>query len=99
MVTAVTPQAATLELAEGISGELRANEFSQARVDDLTSKVNVGDEIEAKITHVDRKSKKISLSVRAKDFAEEKAAIKDYMRSEDASTGTSLGDIFKELKN
>ncbi len=99
IVTEVTAQAATLELAEGIVGELRANEFAQDRVDDLTTKVNVGDEIEAKITHVDRKTKKVSLSIRAKDAAEEKAAIKDYMRSDDSSTGTSLGDIFKELKN
>ncbi len=98
-VTEVTPQMATLELAEGIIGELRASEFSQARVDDLTSKLNVDDEIEAKITHVDRKSKKVSLSIRAKDAAEEKAAIQDYMRSDESSTGTSLGDIFKELKN
>ncbi len=98
-VTEVTAQAATLELAEGIVGELRANEFSQERIDDLTTKVNVGDEIEAKITHVDRKTKKISLSVRAKDVAEEKAAIKDYMRSDESTTGTSLGDIFKELNS
>ncbi|PIE82571.1 MAG: 30S ribosomal protein S1 [Cardiobacteriales bacterium] len=98
-VIEVTPQMATLELAEGIIGELRASEFSQARVDDLTSKLNVDDEVEAKITHVDRKSKKVSLSIRAKDAAEEKAAIQDYMRSDESSTGTSLGDIFKELKN
>ncbi len=98
-VTEVNAQAATLELAEGIVGELRANEFSQERLEDLTTKVSVGDEIEAKITNVDRKTKKISLSVRAKDVAEEKAVIKDYLRSDDSATGTSLGDIFKELGN
>ncbi|PID65874.1 MAG: 30S ribosomal protein S1 [Gammaproteobacteria bacterium] len=98
-VTDVTPQAATLELDEGITGELRVNEFSNERVEDLTSKVSVGDELEAAITYVDRKNKSVSLSIRAKDSAEEKAAIKEYARSDNASSHTSLGDIFKELKD
>ncbi len=99
VVTEVNAQAATLELAEGIVGELRANEFSQERIDDLSAHLKVGDEVEAKIIHVDRKTKQISLSVRAKDVAEEKAAIKDFMRSDSSASSTSLGDIFKELND
>ncbi|PIE46131.1 MAG: 30S ribosomal protein S1 [Gammaproteobacteria bacterium] len=98
-VVEVTPQLATLDLGEGIVGEMRVNEFSRDRLDDLTTKVSVGDELEAKIIHIDRRAKQVSLSIRAKDFAEEKAAIKDYMRTDSSSSSTSLGDIFKELKD
>lgn len=98
-VASVNPQIAVVDLAEGVTGELRVSEFSNERVEDLTDKINVGDEIEAAITHIDRKNKSVSLSIRAKDSAEEKAAIKDYMRSESNASHTSLGDIFKELKD
>lgn len=98
-VTEVTAQAATLALAEGITGELRVNEYSAERLDDLTTKVNVGDELEAAITHIDRKNKSVALSIRAKDSAEEKAAIQEYKRSDNTTSHTSLGDIFKELKD
>jgi len=96
-VTEVTAQAATLALNEDIVGELRANEFSNERVDDLTAKVNVGDKLEVVITNIDRKSKKIALSVKAKVRAEEKAAVENYMQNEEGAISTSLGDIFKEI--
>lgn len=98
-VIEVTAQAAILELADGITGELRVSEFSQERLDDLSTKVSVGEELEAAITHVDRKNKRVSLSIRAKDNAEEKAAIQEYKRSDTTGSHTSLGDIFKELKD
>ncbi len=98
-VTEVNPQIATLELADGVAGELRVSEFSHERVEDLTDKLDAGQEIEAAIIHIDRKNKRVSLSIRAKDSAEEKATIKDYMRSESNASHTSLGDIFKELKD
>ncbi len=98
-VIEVTAQAATLELDEGITGDLRVSEFSNERVEDLTTKVNVGDELEAAITHIDRKNKSVSLSVRAKHSAEEKAAIQEYKRGDNTSSHTSLGDIFKELND
>lgn len=99
IVTEVDDKVATVDLAEGVVGELRIGEFSQERIDSLNSVLNVGDEIEAKITNVDRKNKVVALSVRAKEVSEEKAAIQDYMKSDNSSTGTSLGDIFKELKD
>lgn len=98
-VIEVTAQAATLELDEGITGELRVSEFSNERVEDLTTKVNVGDELEAAITHIDRKNKSVSLSIRAKHSAEEKAAIQEYKRGDNTASHTSLGDIFKELND
>ncbi len=99
-VIEVNERFATVEIDEGITGELRANEFSKERINDLSAVLKVGEDVEAKIINVDRKTKAISLSIRAKEVSEEQEAIKDYMRS-DSSTGssTSLGDIFKELKD
>ena len=59
------------------------------------SALNIGDQVEAKFTGVDRKNRMLTLSIKAKDFAEEKATIANY--SSDASIGTSsLGDLLKE---
>ncbi|HGH3076799.1 TPA: S1 RNA-binding domain-containing protein, partial [Legionella pneumophila] len=62
--------------------------------DDATTIVKVGDEVEAKITNIDRKNRTISLSVKAKDAQDEADAIKKYSRTEAAST--TLGDLLKE---
>ncbi len=74
-VTAVDAKGATVELAGGVEGYLRASEATRDRVEDATLVLNVGDEVEAKYTGVDRKNRVISLSVRAKDEADEKDAI------------------------
>lgn len=97
-VVEVDERQAVIELAEGIHGTLKAAEASIERVEDLSKLLSVGDEVEAKVLGVDRKHKVLNLSVRAKDVAEEKAVIQDYTRKDNQS-GTSLGDIFKELEN
>lgn len=71
-VTAVDAKGATVELADGVEGYLRASEASRDRVEDATLVLSVGDEVEAKFTGVDRKNRAISLSVRAKDEADGK---------------------------
>ena len=97
-VTEVDARQAVIELAEGVRATLRAAEASVERIDDLGKHYNVGDEVQAKVLAIDRKHKNITLSVRAKDVADEKAAIKDYARKENQAS-TSLGDIFKELEH
>ena len=97
-VSEVDERQAVIELAEGITGTLKASEAAIDRVEDLTKLLSVGDEVEAKVINVDRKNKTLNLSVRAKDVAEEKAVIQDYTRK-DSQASTSLGDIFKELKD
>ena len=57
--------------------------------------LKVGDEIDAKFTGVDRKSRTISLSIKAKEMHEEAEAVQSY-RSEQSPTGTSLGELLKE---
>jgi len=93
-VTEVTPKMATIDLGDGIEGSLRASELSRDRVEDASTILKVGEEIEAKFMGVDRKSRMMNLSIKAKDYADEAEVMKEY--SGRASGGTSLGDIFKE---
>ncbi|HBR1513284.1 TPA: 30S ribosomal protein S1 [Klebsiella quasipneumoniae subsp. quasipneumoniae] len=98
-VTAVDAKGATVELAEGVEGYLRASEASRDRVEDATLVLSVGDEVEAKFTGVDRKNRVVSLSVRAKDEAEEKDAIATVNKQEDANfSNNAMAEAFKAAK-
>jgi len=93
-VSEVDAKGAVIDLGDGIEGVLRASELSRDRVEDARSVLNVGDEVEAKFIGVDRKTRAISLSIKAKDMAEEAEVMQDYSASGAATT--SLGDILKE---
>ncbi len=95
-VIAVDAKTVTVALAEDITATIRVNELSDERVDDATTLVKEGDEIEAKIINVDRKNRSISLSVKAKDAHDEAEAIKKYSRTEGSSVTATLGDLLKE---
>ena len=94
-VVEVTPKAAKIDLGEGIEGILRASELSRDRVEDARTLLKEGDTVEAKFMGVDRKTRSINLSIKAKDDEDEARVMREYTgRSGGAST--SLGDIFKE---
>ncbi|PHM25517.1 30S ribosomal protein S1 [Xenorhabdus budapestensis] len=98
-VTAVDAKGATVELANGVEGYLRASEASRDRVEDATQVLNVGDEIEAKYVGVDRKNRVINLSVRAKDEADEKDAIASVNKQEDVNfANNAMAEAFKAAK-
>lgn len=98
-VTAVDAKGATVELADGVEGYLRASGASRDRVEDATLVLSVGDEVEAKFTGVDRKNRVVSLSVRAKDEAEEKDAIATVNKQEDANfSNNAMAEAFKAAK-
>lgn len=98
-VTAVDAKGATVELADGVEGYLRASEASRDRVEDATLVLSVGDDVEAKFTGVDRKNRAISLSVRAKDEADEKDAIATVNKQEDAHfSNNAMAEAFKAAK-
>ena len=98
-VTAVDAKGATVELADGVEGYLRASEASRDRGEDATLVLSVGDEVEAKFTGVDRKNRAISLSVRAKDEADEKDAIATVNKQEDANfSNNAMAEAFKAAK-
>ncbi|HKT71735.1 MAG TPA: 30S ribosomal protein S1 [Steroidobacteraceae bacterium] len=94
-VKEVDARGAVIDLGNGIDGQLRASELGRDRVEDARAVLKVGDLIEAKFTGVDRKSRTISLSIKAKEAHEEAEAVQSY-RSESGASGTSLGDLLKE---
>lgn len=94
VVTSVDAKGAVVDLG-GVEGILRASELGRERVEDARSVLNVGDQVEAKFTAVDRKNRTISLSVKAKEVAEEAEALQDYSRKSTTGTAT-LGEILKE---
>lgn len=100
-VKEVDAKGATVELADEVEGYLRASEIQRDKVEDATKHLSVGDDVEAKIISVDRKSRNISLSIKAKDEAEERQAIKELGSTGTAATGTeaqpkTIGDLIKE---
>jgi small subunit ribosomal protein S1 len=96
VVKDVDARGATIDLGNGIEGQLRASELGRDRIEDARTVLKVGEEVEAKFTGVDRKSRTISLSIKAKEAHEEAEAVQNYRSSESATTGTSLGDLLKE---
>ncbi|HYX75098.1 MAG TPA: 30S ribosomal protein S1 [Steroidobacteraceae bacterium] len=95
VVKEVDARGAVIDLGNGIEGQLRASELGRDRVEDARAVLKVGEQVEAKFTGVDRKSRTISLSIKAKEAHEEAEAVQSY-RSETATSGTSLGDLLKE---
>ena len=95
VVREVDAKGAIVDLGEGIEGQLRASELARDRVEDARTVLKVGDEIEARFIGVDRKSRAVALSIKAKEAYEEAEAVQQY-RGADSATGTTLGDLLKE---
>ena len=100
-VTAVDAKGATVKLADEVEASLKASEINRDRVEDATKFLEVGQEVEAKIINVDRKSRSINLSIKAKDEAEEKEAVANLKT---ATTGQdngpkTIGDLIKAQMN
>ena len=97
IVEEVDARGATIALADGVTGRLRATEISRDRVDDARMVLKPGEEVEAKLTGVDRRHRSVTLSVKEKEVSEEAQAIYNY-KSEAGrpAAGTTLGDLIKE---
>lgn len=93
-VKEVDAKGAVVELSEGVEGQLRASELSRERIEDARTVLKPGDEVEAKFIGLDRKSRSIILSIKAKDSDEEAEAVQGYTRG--AVGATTLGDLLKE---
>ena len=97
-VTEVDAKGAKIELAEGVEGYLRVSDISVERIEDASTVFSVGDAVEAKFMGVDRKNRTISLSIKAKDQAEEREAMDSLNQVEE--TGLSaMAAAFKNAKN
>jgi small subunit ribosomal protein S1 len=96
-VISVDAKAAIINLGEGVEGTLRASELSRDRVEDASTVLKVGEEVEAKLMGIDRKNRGIALSIKAKDYDDETEALKDFSDTQDAAgAAPTLGDLMKE---
>jgi len=98
-VTAVDAKGATVNLGNDIEGTLKASEINRDRVEDATKHLTVGQEIEAKIINVDRKTRSINLSIKAKDEAEDRDAVNNLKAAtaaaQDGAGPRTIGDLIK----
>ena len=93
-ISSVDVRGAVVELGEGVEGYLRATELSRDYVEDARSVLSAGAEVEAKVTSIDRKTRRITLSIKALEAEIEDKAVQQY--SGQVSAMTSLGDKLKE---
>ncbi|MDF0605596.1 30S ribosomal protein S1 [Neisseriaceae bacterium TC5R-5] len=95
VVKAVDAKGATVVLDSDVEGYLRASELSRDRVEDARSILNEGDQVETIIIAVDRKSRSISLSIKAKDVQEETSTLKNVAVDSTSAGTTNLGALLK----
>ncbi|HEX5802510.1 MAG TPA: 30S ribosomal protein S1 [Azospira sp.] len=98
-VKSVDARGAVMLLDGDVEGYLRASEFSRDRIEDLSQHLKVGDVIEAMIINVDRKTRGINLSIKAKDQAEQHEAMQKIASDNAASGTTNLGALLKAKLN
>ena len=95
-VKSLDAKGAVIQLGNDVEGYLRASEFSRDRVEDIRTHLKEGDEVEAMIISVDRKSRSINLSIKAKDAVEHTEAMQKMTDDQGANTGTTnLGALLK----
>jgi small subunit ribosomal protein S1 len=94
-VTEVDAKGAVIKLSDEVDGYLKAVDISFDRVDDARSELNVGDSVEAKVINVDRKSRALGLSIKAKDIDDEKEAVASLKEQDETSSPGTIGDLIK----
>src|ERR1700741_2188021 len=95
-VRSIESKGAVIELDKDVEGYLRASEIARDRVEDVSKHLSEGQEVEAVIINIDRKSRSINLSIKQKDAAEEQAALQKHTAETSGSAGTTnLGALLK----
>ena len=89
-VTSLTDNGIEVSVGESLSGFIRRADLSRDRAEQRADRFAVGEKVDAVITNIDKKSRKLSLSIKARETAEEKQAVEEYGSSD---SGASLGDI------
>ena len=89
-VTDVNDGGIEVELADGVKSFIRRADLARDRADQRPERFGVGDKVDAMVTLYDKASRKISLSIKAREISEEKEAVAQYGSSD---SGASLGDI------
>ena len=89
-VTSLTDNGIEVSVGESLSGFIRRADLGRDRGEQRADRFAVGEKVDAVITNIDKKSRKLSLSIKARETAEEKQAVEEYGSSD---SGASLGDI------
>lgn len=98
-ITAVDAKGAVVEMQEGVEGYVRVADISRDRIEDASTVLSVGEEIEARFMGVDRKNRTLSLSIRAKDEAEDKVVMDNLNQQPAEDVGLSaMAEAFKAAK-
>ncbi len=95
VVKSVEAKGAVVTLSLDVEGYLRASEISSGRVEDATTALNVGDNVEAMIINIDRKARSIQLSIKARDNAETADTLQRMSEASASSGTTNLGALLK----
>jgi len=96
VVKEVDAKSAIITLSDEVEGVLKASEISRDKVEDARNALSVGEEVEVKVIAVDRKNRTLSVSIKAKDMADEKQAVKDHRKQEaESAAPTTIGDLIK----
>ncbi|MFL9609084.1 30S ribosomal protein S1 [Methylobacillus pratensis] len=94
-VKSLEAKGAVIALDNEVEGYLRASEVSRDKVDDISTVLKEGEEIEARITNIDRKNRSIALSIKAKDLADEADALQKFSNDAGSAGTTNLGALLK----
>jgi len=94
-VKSVDARGAEIDLGQDVVGYLRASEISRDRVEDASQVLKVGDEVTAVVVNVDRKTRNIQLSVKAKDAADQQEAMASLSQGSGSAGTTSLGALLR----
>ena len=89
-IITITDAGLEVTVSDNIKGYIKKNDLARERADQRTDRYGVGDKVDATVTNIDKKQRRITLSIKAKEIEEEKKAMADYGSSD---SGASLGDI------
>ena len=95
-ITAVNDKGIEVEIREGVSGFIKKSDLSRERSEQRPDRFAVGEKVDAKVTTVDKKSRKLGLSIKAREIDEDKQALETFGSTE---SGASLGDILGAALN
>ena len=89
-VSEITASTVNVSVNDNVTGVIKKADLSRERSEQRPDRFAVGEKVDAKIISVDRKNRKVSLSIKAREIDEDKQALEEFGSTE---SGASLGDI------
>ncbi len=90
IITKITEKSIEVSLGDNIQGTIKKSDLSRDRAEQKTDRFGVSDKVDATVIKIDKKQRKINLSIKAREIEEEKIAMEEFGSSD---SGASLGDI------